>query len=275
MFGLACVLLPTEYTSLQAELDLALGPFERGDADDLPASMLSFHDETDELQQLFRARLRYQRGSVRWLTQGHAEGFHLDFGALSHHLKACGLDQYEGTLEELEPDFDAFAGRFTKLKSRDPKTQRYGRWLNPLGQWDWWDLGGRFNGVITGEPRPGGDQQFISSGASAGRSIIGNLTHALGGAPSTHNAEIELNVELVETLRHGIDGEPFVPTAMVLPVGSGPDIGRWFTAADWHPIATETRTMLSAPADADYEALVALAYVRFADRIAAGVSYHF
>jgi hypothetical protein len=199
VYGLACVILPAQYGSLQVELDRTLAPFQRGGVDDLPRPMLAFHDETDELRDLFRARLRYENGSVHWTAGDDDHWFHLEFGGLKDHLAACRLDRFEGTLEELEPDFDVAMARFTKCKARDLETGRYGRWLNPLGRWDWWELGGRFNGVITGERRPAASQQAISSGDSAGRAMLGNIANALGAVPSSAEAEIEQNVELVRT----------------------------------------------------------------------------
>jgi hypothetical protein len=84
-------------------------------------------------------------------------------------MAACRLGEFEGTFAEIEPDFDAFVRGFTVFDRPDPSTLRYGRWLNPVGYWDWWELGGRFNGAITGEPRPASAEQAISSGPSPGR----------------------------------------------------------------------------------------------------------
>jgi hypothetical protein len=275
MYGLACVLLPSLSGSLQFELDRAVAAFQRGGIDDLPRSMLSFHDETEELKELFHTHLSVEPGSVRWTDLTANQTFHLDFQGLKEHLEACRLARFDGTLEELEPDFEKFAARFTTLKASDAETGRYGRWLNPLGRWDWWELGGRFNGVITGEPRPANAHQVINSGDSAGRAVLGNIARALGAEPSTTEAEIEQNVELVETLLGGFDGKPFVPMTLVLPLGCGPDAGRWFGTADWRPISEETRAILGAPEPMDYGALVQLAFERFRGHVAAGVAYHF
>jgi hypothetical protein len=87
-----------------------------------------------------------------------------------------------GRLADIEPDFDAFAARLTKWKARDPDAGSYGQWLNPLGRWDWRELGGRFDGAISGHPKPGpGNDSMISSGANPGRDLVGGLARALGG----------------------------------------------------------------------------------------------
>src|SRR5262249_46817763 len=161
---------------------------------------------------------------VTWLQ--HDVSHHLSLLRLNEHLRACQLDSFEGTLAEIEPDFHAFARQYADYAHRDPATGRYGRWLNPLGQWDWWDLGGCFNGAITGERRRAGPTQTISSGPSTGRMVMENLAGALGASKNEETAEIEMNVELVETLH--ADLRRRLPTAIVLPVDSCADQDRWF-----------------------------------------------
>jgi hypothetical protein len=50
-------------------------------------------------------------------------------------------------------DLEEFFNRFGRDLKRHPDTGRFGRWMNPLGRWDWWDLGGSFDGQIIGERR--------------------------------------------------------------------------------------------------------------------------
>lgn len=84
-------------------------------------------------------------------------------------------------------------------------------------------LGGRFNGAIVGERRPAGPEQIISSGPDRGRALLGNIAEALGGRANRERAEIEANVELVETLKRAAPADDGLPTAMVLPAGGCPD----------------------------------------------------
>ena len=250
----------------------------RGGEETFPRERLSFEDATDTLTRLHQGRFRYNLDGTFSLLDGAAgDSLDLSLSDLSDHLAACALDQFEGTFAEIEPDFDAFVRRFTRFTAPDRTTRRYGRWLNPIGYWDWWELGGRFNGVITGEPRPAAAEQTISSGPSRGRMVMGKLGEALGASEEGHEAEIEANVELVETLSAAADrnGGHSQPTALVLPIGSCADEDRWLDNIEWHEIRPGTRRFLGAPADADYTSLVRAAYVRFADHAAAGVAYHF
>ena len=169
---------------------------------------------------------------------------------------------------DVEPDLDAFARRFTRWKERDARAGGYGRWLNPLGRWDWWELGGRFDGLVSGQRRPGaGADSMISSGPNRGRDLIGGVARAFGGEPSEVEAEIAANVRRGE--------EHAFPTAILLPVGACAPEFRWFDALGWRPIAPETKTLLSVPAEATFEESTTAAYERWADMAVAGVAYHF
>jgi hypothetical protein len=278
MYGLAYVLVPSEFASLQSELDRTLAPFRRGGDDEFPRAKLTFDDATDGLMRLHGSRFRYNPDrSVSWRHSDAASSFELRLSKLSEHMAACRLAEFEGTFAEIEPDFDAFVRRFTDFARRDPATSRYGQWLNPIGYWDWWELGGRFNGAITGERRPAGSQQAISSGPNSGRAILGNLANALGSSSAHQEAEIDANVELVASLKLAADGDDGhrLPTALVLPMGCCADEDRWFDRVEWHEISPGTRTRLGMPGDADFRRLVRAAYERFSDLAAAGVAYHF
>ena len=279
MYGLAYVLVPSRFASLQSELDQTLARFRRGGDDMFPRAKLTFDDATESLRRLHCTKFQYNSdGSVRWLdSDAAASSFDLRLLRLSEHMAACRLSEFEGTFAELEPDFDAFVHRFTDFNQRDPDTSLYGRWLNPVGHWDWWELGGRFNGAITGERRAAGADQIISSGPSRGRAILGNVVAALGASAADEKAEIEANVELVASLKLAADRNDHhsLPTALVLPMGCCADEDRWLDRVEWHEIRPGTRAFLGASADADFPRLVRAAYDRFSELATAGVAYHF
>lgn len=192
--------------------------------------------------------------------------YDFDTAGIRAFLDASGAPSWSGRLADIEPDFDAFAARFTKWKARDPAAGGYGQWLNPLGRWDWWEFGGPFDGVISGHPRPGaGNDSMISSGANPGRDFVGGLAHALGGEPPDIGAEIETNIEIISALleaaRRGEDRA--LPTAVVLPARTCSDEFRWFDALGWRPIPPETKALLSAPDDASFKDVALAAYERF------------
>ena len=131
--------------------------------------------------------------------------------------------------------------------------------------------------MIAGDPRRASAEQSISSGDNLGRTVLGKIGRARGASPSDAEAEVEANVELVETLMtHPTpDSTPASPTAIVLPLGSGPDDARWLDSLGWRPISPSTLSLLGASADDDFATLAKLADARFQDHAAAGVAYHF
>jgi hypothetical protein len=281
MYGLAHVIIPTAFTSLQATLDETLAPFKRGGADDLPRDKLAFDDVTEALQKSHRTKFEFDIADGEGLRIAGGDPMrlhHLDAAAIRAFLEAEGVRSWSGSLTDVEPDFDSFAHRFSQWKSRDAETGGYGQWLNPLGRWDWWDLGGRFDGVIAGSLQSGtGDASMISSGPSTGRELIGGVSRALGVEPSETEAEIEANVELVSTLLNAAErgDEHAFPAAIVLPIRVSPDELRWIDSPGGRPTPPEAKAILGVPDDAPFREIVIAAYERFSAFAAAGVAYHF
>lgn len=60
MYGLAYVIIPTEFASLQGVLDEALAAFRRGGSDDFPRENLAFDAVTDALRKLHASRLEFR-----------------------------------------------------------------------------------------------------------------------------------------------------------------------------------------------------------------------
>lgn len=279
MYGIAYVIIPTEFASLQGVLDEALAPFRRGGVGDLPHEPLAFDDVTEELRRLHRlpVTLTLEDGRVVLQTRALDIG-DFDFVALHAFLVATDATSWTGRLSDVEPDFDAFVLRFTTWKTRDAQADGYGTWLNPLGRWDWWELGGRFDGLVSGQRRTGtGSESMISSGPSGGRDLLGGVVRALGGKPSEIEAEIAANIDIVSALleaaRRG--EEHAFPTAVVLPVDACESAFRWFDALGWRPIPAETKAFLSVPADASFKKVATAAYQCHAHMAVAGIAYHF
>lgn len=73
MYGLAYVLIPTQFASLQSELDRTLAPFKRGGDDAFPREKLTFEDATEWLARLHRAKFRYNvDGSLNLLENARS-----------------------------------------------------------------------------------------------------------------------------------------------------------------------------------------------------------
>lgn len=282
-YALAFVLLPANFKSLQAELDRTLEPFRRGGPDQLPTTRLVFKDVTSDLARLHSASLVLVRddqpglrlsglsGDLRWL---------LDSCALEKvALGGCVTGRWSGSIAELEPDFDRFVEQFA-VEGWDDRAGSYGYWHNPIGKWDWWELGGRFDGVVTGRRRAARDMSAINSGPSAGRDVLtalGDRLHqALGSVPPDEQAEVEANVELVETVLDRLRYEPDAqfPVAIVRPVGSVEEPLRWLENVPWRDPPRAARRALGLAEDAGHAATVMCALERHPGHVVAGVAYH-
>jgi hypothetical protein len=179
-------------------------------------------------------------------------------------------------------DLDMFFVRFGRRLVRHPDTGAYGLWLNPLGHWDWWDLGGRFDGCIMRDPNQveGRKISKISSGPSRGRKILSNLEDILRDSLDQHPvAEIDVrndrNIELAETVLADIQADPehACPGALVLPPGSFEDRLRWFS--NWPTLGPlEAFTRLGLPTHASWPEVVETSCRLFRDHWIAGVAYH-
>jgi len=179
-------------------------------------------------------------------------------------------------------DLEAFVDRFFRRLERHPDTGHFGRWLNPLGEWDWWDLGGRFDGWIVGDPqtREGRSVAEVSSGPNRGRILLANIDNAVSGAlgqepPPLLEVQNDRNIEMVAT-RSGDAREGRTnayPSALVLPPGAVEGRLRWLK--NWPEMGPgETFAWLGLAPEATRDEIVQAAYARFEDHWAAGVAYH-
>jgi len=281
MFALAYVILPFSDTPPADAIRASLAPFQRGQRGDLPEGWLSFHDETEALLEDFEAKLTFT-------TQGNG-GMRIEGGPIWYvstknvrdEMRRRGLHTWSVRFSDTM-DLNEFYDRFGKGLERHPNTGAFGRWLNPLGRWDWWDLGGRFDGCIVGDQRPRTARSVakVSSGANPGRILLANiedrLTHALGQEPfKALDVRTDQNIELVATLLEDArcDRDNACPSTLVLPPGALEDRLRWLdTWPDLRP--HEAFAWLNLASQPGWDAIVRAVYARFEDHWTAGVAYH-
>jgi len=284
MFSVAYVILPLAEILPADAIRASLAAFQRGGRGEVPDDWLTFRDETEVLRRVHEARLTFtDLGKGGMQVDGNSEAcWYVDTGKVEDEMRRRGLQC--GSVRFADAmDLDTFHDCFASRLERHPETGNYGRWLNPLGRWDWWDLGGRFDGHIIGDPERGAGRSVatVSSGESGGRSLLANvgdrLGAALGQAPI---AEIDVlsnrNVELVATLLADARAgrEHAYPGALVLPPGAVEDCSRWLHT--WPRLGpAKAFAWLGLPPEASWPAVVGAAYARFEDHWAAGVAYHF
>jgi hypothetical protein len=282
MFSLAYVILPVSDRPPAEAIHASLAPFQRGTRGTLPESSLAFHDETDALRAAHEAHFIFsEKGTGGLQIEGAGDIFYLDTRKVRNEMKRLGLQRWSVRFAD-EMDLDAFFGRFGVGLERHPDTGAFGRWLNPLGQWDWWDLGGRFDGRIIGDQqvKQGRSVAEVSSGPSPGRTILANIGDVLADAlgqkrPPLVDVQNDQNIEMVTTLlgdaREG--RENAYPSTLVLPPGAVEDSLRWLKS--WPEMGPQkTFTWLGVAAGARWPEIVDAAYSRFEDHWAAGIAYH-
>jgi hypothetical protein len=282
MFSLAYVILPVSDRLPAEAIRASLAPFQRGTRGTLPESSLAFHDETGALQEVHESRFIFsEKGSGGIQIEGAGDTYPLDTQKVRNEMKQRGLRRWSVRFAD-EMDLDAFFDRFGMRLERHPDTGAFGRWLNPLGQWDWWDLGGRFDGWIIADQqvREGRSVADISSGPSAGRGILGNIGDVLADALGQERLSMvdvrnDRNIEMVATLlndaREG-RGNAF-PATLVLPPGTVEDSLRWLKT--WPEMGPrEAFKWLGLVSHASWNEIVAATFARFEDHWAAAVAYH-
>ncbi len=274
MFSIAYVILPSSDTPPADAIRASLARFQRGRRGDLPERWLTFHDETEEFRQVYEAHHIFtEQGTGGLRIEGDIDSSWLmDTGTVRTEMRLSGLRQWSVRFADTM-ELDEFCERFGRNLERHPETGAFGRWLNPLGHWDWWDLGGRFDGYIVGDGRSGAGRSIaqVSSGASRGPSILANvenhLAEALGQEPiPSLDVQTDQNVELVATLLEDARAghESAYPGSLVLPPGAVEDSLRWLH--EWPKLGPEGAfTLLGLSPEAGWAAIVTAVYARFED----------
>jgi hypothetical protein len=283
MFSVAYVILPFADTPPADAITASLTRFQRGRRGDLPDDWLAFHDETEDLRSAHETQFRFTDHGKNGLgIEGGSEAFwYISGDSVQSEMRRRDLQIWDVRFADTM-DLDTFNSLFGKRLERHPLTGDYGRWLNPLGRWDWWDLGGRFDGYIMGEPDRSKGRKFgqVSSGQNSGRVILSNiedqLRTALGREP-VDSVEVgsDRNIELAATLLQDIkaDRENACPGSLVLPPGSVKEHLRWLDT--WPKLGpVEAFAWLDLRPDACWQEVVKACYSRFQDHWVAGIAYH-
>lgn len=281
MFSIVHVILPFSETSPAEAIRGSLARFERGARGDVPDEWLAFSDETAHVRALHTGRWVFTSEGPGGLRIEGPDHWLLDTKRIRAEMERRALRRWTVCFADAEPDLDAFSASYVTGLERHPVTGGFGRWLNTLGRWDWWDLGGRFDGRITGQRHQHGrPASSVSSGPNTGRQILANVRNALDRVLGTEApAEVDIraddNVEMVSRLAEDARGghRLAIPGAILLPPGSVDDRLRWI--GSWPDIGpADAVSHLGLPETASWESIVMAAYDRFPDHWAAGIAYH-
>jgi hypothetical protein len=283
MFSLAYVILPFSEIAPADAIRASLARFQRGLRGNIPDDWISFDDDTNELRQAYETRFTFTgNGKDGLRIEGGIEAlWFVDGSKVLDEMRRRGLQSWHVRFADIMT-LDTFFDGFSKHLERDPVSGGYGRWLNPLGRWDWWDLGGRFDGYIIGEPSRGARRGVsqVSSGQNPGRTILSNiedvLSAALDQAPvQTIDVRSDRNIELAATLLTDLQAgrENACLGALVLPPGSVEDRLRWLDT--WPKLGpAEAFAWLGLAHNVTWPEVIKASYALFQDHWVAGIAYH-
>jgi len=286
MFCVAYVILPFSNSPPADAIRLSLAPFQLGGRrEKIPGGWLAFHDDTEGLRMDHESaftfvdegklglRIEGGDGQLRCIHEGRVQDEMCRRGLQSWHVRFADI-----------MDRESFLDRFTRGMERGPMPGTYGYWSNPFGRWDFWALGGRFDGYITGQAESGMPPSVphVPSRLLGGVYALllgheGLLDAALSQAPAPRiDVRNDRNIERAATLLANTktQAEPDYPDAVVLPLGSVETRLRWL--GEWNERADrdEALTWLGLTPHASWEEVVEASYARFEDHWVAGVAYH-
>ena len=62
---------------------------------------------------------------------------------------------------EMYATFEEYMKKEHEYDKRDKKTNRYGYWFNPNAKWDWWQVGGRWQGLLKSKTGKIGEKSLV------------------------------------------------------------------------------------------------------------------
>lgn len=150
-FTVSLIIPGAEENELEDRVDKMLLPYMEEGAGKLPREYLEFHDMEEEYLGEYQtetvARVRVEDGTTVWPWD---KRFEVKDEVLPFCTKTVipeHLQKVELPFREIYRSFDEFCRDYHGSK-RDPEKARYGYWHNPNGKWDWYQIGGRWAGLL-------------------------------------------------------------------------------------------------------------------------------
>jgi len=283
MFSVAYVILQIGDIAPVDAIRASLAPFQSRGRRGASDNGFIFDDNTEELRQAYEAQFTFSdRGGGELAIEGDFEASGLlDHERVREEMRRRGRQIWHVRFADFI-DLESFFTRFSIGVDRGLRSGTYGQWLNPLGRWDFWELGGVFDGHIIGQPsqRTRLGVSRISSGQSWDRMLLSKLA---GSACKSFDQPVSAafddrsarNFESCATLLADAlaDREHAFPESLVLPPGSAADSLRWLDALP-KPGPIEAFARLGLALDAKWDEVVEEIYMRFEDHWVAAIAYH-
>ena len=154
-----------------AMIEHALAPYQENNMGDCPKQYLEFHSLSEEYREEYETgttkRVKMQDGLLvyRWddrlfdkvskedYEKAKAEGKKTVCSPnpytykVEKDLAEIGAELVTIPFKELYPTFEEYLEEY-HCAEKDEETQDYGYWENPNAKWDWFEVGGRWSGLL-------------------------------------------------------------------------------------------------------------------------------
>lgn len=130
-----------------------LKPFQENNMGDCPKEYLAFHDTEDDYRKEYEEdgveMVRCPDGSLAytWDDRFKVRG-ERPFDTKNVIPEGQGYEKVTVPHKQRFATFEDFMKEWVGYDARDIEKGRYGYWKNPNAKWDWYSLGGRWNGFF-------------------------------------------------------------------------------------------------------------------------------
>lgn len=197
----------TAVPSLEETIAELLAPYQENNNGDCPREFLEWNDEEDAYLKQYDEesveQLKLADGTFKWPHDYHTPGQERrTFDRKPDRPTGCELVTVP--FKELYWSFEHFMESYAGYKRRDPEKGRYGYWENPNRKWDWYQIGGRWRGLLI--PKRGTRATYLGEGGTGHKLGLGGLkedsTAEVGGVDALAYRDLDL-----EAMDATIDGK--------------------------------------------------------------------
>lgn len=139
------------------DLEALLAPYQENNMGDCPEKYLAFEDMTEELREEFAEKMLdvfvdpAGKPHLKYSHQfQHNPPGRLGISSETRYLCPEGWTSKEIPVAEMYT-FERFVEEYHGYNRKDEGVDAWGLWKNPNAKWDWWTVGGRWDGWLGGE----------------------------------------------------------------------------------------------------------------------------
>ena len=152
------------------KIESMMAPFQENNMGDCPKEYLEFHDQEDDFLEQYNTKgtervvladgtiddfpFSEKYHSAMYTAALKNDPIRLRIETLAIEKSGQAKTYPEGSeireipFTEIYPTFEEFVSDYEGKESRDEEKGRYGYWENPEARWDWYQVGGRWSGLL-------------------------------------------------------------------------------------------------------------------------------